>query len=144
MVIYAFGRSGGRSFALRHRRVLRITPARLERVEEWFDRYGDLAVLLGRLVPAIRSVVSLPAGMARMSLLRFFVLTAVGSATWNALLIGAGWALGAQWRWVTDRLNLISTGVVITIAVALTAAVAWFYLRRRIRGCTPKTEREER
>jgi membrane protein DedA with SNARE-associated domain len=66
----------------------------------WFDRHGPWAVLFGRLVPGVRSLVSLPAGASSMSLTRFTVLTAVGSLAWNAVLVGAGFALGTQWRTV--------------------------------------------
>jgi membrane protein DedA with SNARE-associated domain len=59
-------------------------------VEEWFDRRGEVAVLVGRLVPGVRSLVSLPAGTRRMPVTRFVLLTALGSGIWNTLLVGAG------------------------------------------------------
>jgi membrane protein DedA with SNARE-associated domain len=76
-----------------------------ERGERFFDRHGGKVVLLGRCVPLVRSVVSVPAGVARMPLPRFCLYTVVGSAVWNALFIGAGYQLGQNYgrveRWVT-------------------------------------------
>ena len=96
LVLYALGRFGGRPLLLRYGRVLRLDERRLDRAEAWFDHRGYWLVLLGRVVPGVRSVISVPAGLARMPLPRFVALTAIGSAVWNAALIGGGWALGAQ------------------------------------------------
>ncbi len=90
---YALGRWGGRGLILRHGKLLRVTEAELDRADEWFDRYGDWVVLFGRMVPFVRSIVSIPAGLSEMPVLRFAILTAVGSGAWNALLIVAGWML---------------------------------------------------
>ncbi|MDP4973574.1 MAG: DedA family protein, partial [Ilumatobacteraceae bacterium] len=75
-----------------------VKPADLARAEQWFDRHAVAAVLLGRCVPLIRSVVSVPAGFRRMPLVPFIAYTALGSAVWNTALIGAGAALGNQWE----------------------------------------------
>ena len=83
---------------------LRVDGERLDRAERWFAEYGGAMVLWARMVPLVRSGVSIPAGMARMPALRFTVLTTTGSATWNALLIGCGWAPGANWELVSEVL----------------------------------------
>jgi membrane protein DedA with SNARE-associated domain len=96
------------------------------RAEGWFDRRGQTAVLVGRLVPGVRSLVSLPAGAERMPLGRFTLLTALGSLVWNTLLVGAGALLGRQWQFVeryADVLNYVVTGVVVVL-------IAWFVVRR--------------
>ena len=67
-----------------------MTEAELDRADDWFDMYGGVVVLVGRIVPFARSVVSIPAGLSEMSLGRFALLTTVGSSVWNGLLIGAG------------------------------------------------------
>jgi len=96
------------------------------RAERWFDDHGRTAVLFGRLVPGVRSLVSLPAGAQRMPLGSFTALTTLGSLTWNTLLVGAGALLGRQWEVVeqyADILNHAVTGVVVVL-------VAWFVVRR--------------
>lgn len=77
----------------------------LEKADRWFERYGGWAVFLGRMVPVVRSLVSVPAGADRMPLGRFLVLTTLGSAIWNSLFVGLGFALGSRW----DRIDRYST-----------------------------------
>ncbi|TDC36893.1 DedA family protein [Micromonospora sp. KC213] len=69
----------------------------LEKADRWFERYGRWAVLIGRLVPVVRSLVSVPAGANRMRLGEFVLLTTLGSGVWNTLIVGAGYALGTRW-----------------------------------------------
>src|SRR4051812_49981672 len=88
--LYAVGRFGGLPLLLRLHPLLRIDEARLARAEAYFSRRGDWLVLVGRLVPGVRALVSVPAGMARMPLGRFTLLTAAGSFAWDAGLIEAG------------------------------------------------------
>lgn len=105
-----------------------------DRAERFFDRWGPVAVLVGRCVPLVRSFVSIPAGVARMPFWRFTLYTAVGSGIWNSLWIGLGYGLGpalepALTRWSGH----ISNGVVVVIG----ALLAWFVvarLRRRTRA----------
>jgi membrane protein DedA with SNARE-associated domain len=88
-------------------------------------------VLLGRLVPGVRSVVSFPAGVAGMGLGRFVVLTALGSAAWNALLIGAGWRLGSDYERAGDLVGQASTVVAGALAAGAVLALAVLVRRRR-------------
>lgn len=101
----------------------------LDRAQGWFDRHGGKAVLIGRCVPGIRSLISIPAGIERMPVGRFLGYTAVGSAIWNGALIGVGWVLGEQWHRVQDYVEILEY-LVIGVAVVL---VGWF-LRRRMRS----------
>jgi membrane protein DedA with SNARE-associated domain len=77
----------------------------LERAEGWFDRHGGLAVLIGRVVPVVRSLVSVPAGVEHMSLWRFVLYTIIGSGVYNAVLIGLGYVLGSRWQTVEQYSN---------------------------------------
>ncbi|WP_431900813.1 DedA family protein [Micromonospora chalcea] len=70
----------------------------LEKADRWFERHGRWAVLIGRLVPVVRSLVSVPAGANRMPLGEFILLTTLGSGVWNALIVGAGFTLGSRWE----------------------------------------------
>jgi membrane protein DedA with SNARE-associated domain len=98
LVGWAIGLYGGRPFVERHGRLLHLGPERLERADRLFERYGDMTVLVGRVLPVVRSFVAIPAGVARMPLARYTLLTIPGSAVWCFALAGVGWALGANWE----------------------------------------------
>lgn len=134
LLLYAMGRYGGRPLVLRYGSWLRVGPAELDRAEGWFARYGDMIVLWARMVPLARSVVSLPAGIAHMPLLRFTVLTTLGSAAWNALLIGSGWALGANWERVSEMAGAYSDVVLAALGVSAAATGLYLLLRRSGKG----------
>ena len=79
-------------------RIPLVERSDLERADRWFERYGHWAVLLGRMVPVVRSLISIPAGAERMPLGQFVVLTTVGSGIWNSLFVGLGYTLGSRWQ----------------------------------------------
>ena len=134
VILYGLGRWGGRRLVLRYGKWLRVDEEGLERAESWFRRYGDWVVLGARVVPVARSIVSIPAGTAKMPMARFVVLTTIGSAAWNGILIGAGVALGANWQVVQNWVGAYSN-VVLIVAAATVALVLLFYgLRRREKG----------
>jgi membrane protein DedA with SNARE-associated domain len=130
VILYELARQGGRPFVLRFARFARIGEAELQRGEDWFAKRGIWVVLLGRFVPGVRSVVSLPAGLLRMNRVPFLLLTTLGSACWNALLIGAGYWLGSEWERVSDVIGPLSKPL---LALAVVAAIGgvWWALRRR-------------
>ena len=130
VVLYGLGRWGGRRLVLRYGSWLRVDEESLDRAEGWFRKYGDALVLFARIVPIARSIVSIPAGTAKMSLVRFVVLTCVGSAVWNALLIGAGMALGANWSVVQGWIGSYSEMVLILAAVGAAAYLLLRHFRR--------------
>lgn len=133
-VLYGIGRFGGRPLVLRYGRLLRVKESDLDRADGWFDRYGAWVVLLGRLVPGIRSLVSIPAGMSEMPLVRFSMLTASGSFLWNSLLIGAGWYLGQNWQRVGALVGPVSNVILAAaLAAAVGLAVRWWW-RKRVPG----------
>jgi membrane protein DedA with SNARE-associated domain len=90
-----------------------------DRSEAWFARHGSKAVFLGRMVPLFRSVISLPAGVARMNFARFLALTAMGSLIWNTVFVAAGYALGANWHVVNDYADVIQKVVIAAVVVAV-------------------------
>jgi membrane protein DedA with SNARE-associated domain len=94
-----------------------------DRGERFFDRYGSQVVFFARFIPLVRSVVSVPAGLDRMPLGRFALLTLAGSAIWNAVFIGAGWVLGDNWERVEGWVGPLSYVVVALLAVALVVLV---------------------
>jgi membrane protein DedA with SNARE-associated domain len=121
------GYYGGRPLIERHGRWLHLGPENVERAEKWFERWGDWAVFLGRMTPVVRSFVSIPAGVAKMPLLRFTVLTFLGSVPWCFGIAGAGYALGTRYEEFHHNFRYADY----TVAALLVAAGALWYWRRR-------------
>ena len=132
IVAYEIGKRGGRPLAERWGRYLLIGPGELDAADRFFARWGSAAVLVGRLLPVIRSFIAFPAGVARMRLLPFHVYTFVGSWPWCFGLAWVGMTLGE--RWDSDpRLKAWFHRADAAIAAVLVAAVA-LYIWHRIRG----------
>jgi len=110
------------------------------RAEEFFVRHGSVAVLLGRVVPVVRSLVSIPAGLERMPLLRFTVLTGLGSLVWNAALILAGYALGEQYGLVAQYLEYVQYVVLGAVVLGLALYVRTRLRRRRSGAGSGRTQ----
>jgi membrane protein DedA with SNARE-associated domain len=125
----AIGPTRLRAFIARYGRWFGVREHHLARAEAWFDRRAGAAVLIGRCVPLIRSIVSVPAGFRRMPIRRFTALTAIGSAIWNTALISAGAVLGERWERVGDVVGLLQ-GAVILAVVGLIGSVIWVRLIR--------------
>jgi len=102
--------------ARRHGRWLTISPANVDQANAWFARRrGGVAVLLGRLIPTVRTFISVPAGVARMPLPRFLAYSALGTGAWTTLLALAGYLLESQYARVSAWLNPVSTAVVVLL-----------------------------
>src|SRR5947209_17679110 len=98
LVGWWIGLRGGRPLLERRGRWLHLTPERLDRAERWFERWGNVGVLIGRLTPLVRSFVSIPAGVFEMPLAPYTLYTAVGSAVWAFVIAGVGYALGTSYE----------------------------------------------
>jgi membrane protein DedA with SNARE-associated domain len=109
-----------------------VEPSDVQRAEDWFNRHGRSAIFFGRLVPGVRSLISLPAGASAMPLHTFVLLTAAGSALWNCLLVGAGAALGTQWQRVEGYADVFDK-VVIAVLVLVVGVAVWRRLHQRSR-----------
>ncbi|MFB8383333.1 DedA family protein [Streptomyces rubiginosohelvolus] len=101
-----------------------VKASDLDRTEQWFAKHGTKAVFFGRMVPIFRSLISVPAGVERMPLPVFVLLTTLGSLIWNSVLVLAGYWLGDQWEAVETYVGVLSKVVVVLVAVALAAYVA--------------------
>ncbi|RBM22779.1 hypothetical protein DI005_04865 [Prauserella sp. PE36] len=111
-----------------------VKPEDFDKAEEWFAKHGTKAVFLGRMVPLVRSFISLPAGIQRMQFWTFLLLTTLGSLIWNSIFVIAGYALGANWHVVEEYAGVFQI-IVIVLGVA---AVTLFVVKRlRDRSRTP-------
>jgi membrane protein DedA with SNARE-associated domain len=131
MLLYEAARHGGRPFAERFLRFAHLQPEKLDEAERWFARRGALIVLLGRCVPGMRSLVSLPAGLLRMPRLQYLGLTLLGSAIWNTVLVTIGYLLGSQWERVADVIGPISKPLVAVVVVGVGGWLLWHGLKAR-------------
>lgn len=130
-LLYAIGRFGGRPFLDKFGRFLHLKPKHIDLAEKWFDKYGPIIVFTGRFVPVMRQVVSIPAGIARMNLTKFTILTIAASLPWSILFIWLGKTLGSQWENIDEK---AAPYVQPAILIALAVLVVYFLyqmLRRR-------------
>ena len=135
-IAWSVGYYGGRPFIERWGRYIHVTPARLERSERWFDQHGEVAVLVGRCVPVIRTFISLPAGVARMPFWRFSAFTLIGCVPWVLGLTLLGVQVGPAWERWRHRLEYLDYIVVAAIVVGI---VYLFVRARRRRGVAVDT-----
>ena len=136
VVLYALGRclQAARLKALcagRFGRILHLKPEYVDRAEKWFQRYQGRAVLLCRCVPLLRSIISIPAGFAKMGLPSFLLLTLIGSTVWNAVLVGIGAMLGTAWDMALPYLDQYTVWAVVAVVVLAVSFVIVKMVNRR-------------
>ena len=137
LVLYLLGAWLGEARAIRLlSRLPLVDEEDFEKASRWFSRHGRPAVFFGRLIPGVRSVISLPAGAQRMSLLTFSVFTIAGSAVWNSLLVLLGAALGTQY----ELLDRYSTYLDYAVYAAIAVLIGWLVIRRIRRRRMARTE----
>jgi membrane protein DedA with SNARE-associated domain len=122
---YWLGRWGGRAAVDKFGRYILLSRHDLDQAEHFFDKYGAVAVLLGRLLPVVRTFIALPAGIARMSQVRFHVYTFIGSWPWCFVLAYVGTKLGAKWD-SDPRFKEIFHRFHLSVEVVLLVAIVWF------------------
>lgn len=119
-------------------RIPLVDATDLDKADHWFERHANGAVLFGRMVPVVRSLVSIPAGANRMPLGRFTALTTLGSGVWNTLFVGAGYALGARWQQAEQYSSWLNYAVIAFFAISTAAWVVKKLRRRRQRQPAPE------
>lgn len=127
LVGWAAGASAGRALVERHGHLLHLGPERFASAERWFDRWGVTAAGMGRVVPLVRSFISVPAGVLGQPLVPYTALTLLGSTIWSFALCGAGYAVGGNWESIQRHFRLLDY---VVIAAVVTAA--GLYLLRRL------------
>ena len=113
--------------------VLRLTRKDIRKADAWFDKYGPWTVLLCRLVPLIRSLISIPAGMSNMNFPLFILLTTIGSLIWNTALVTIGAAVGDNWQSIVHYMDIYSNIAYALLAIGGIAICIWYFRFRRKR-----------
>ena len=132
-IAWGAGRYAGQAAVRRWGRRFGVRGHDIDRATAWFDRYGSAAVLFGRMVPVVRTFISLPAGFAGMPAGRFGLFTTLGCIPWTAALGIAGYALGANWQHIANDFHGLTYAIAGIVVVALVVA-AVLYVRRRRAG----------
>jgi membrane protein DedA with SNARE-associated domain len=126
-IAYAVGYLGGRPLAERWGARIGVSSHELDRAEAWFEKRGELAVLVTRVIPVLRTFISFPAGLAEMPVIRFSVFTLIGTLPWVFGLAVAGYALADSWQGIANAFTPVS----IVVGVLAVAFIAWWIVRRR-------------
>jgi len=139
VVLYYIGVWAGnlafRSFLDRYGRFFMTTSKELDAAEKWFEKHGEKSVLLCRMIPIVRSIISIPAGFTKMPLKKFMIFTTIGTAAWTTFLTVVGVVLGENWERigpVMKRFDFVVVGVFVILG--------GFYVFRKLRGTNSKSE----
>lgn len=114
-------------------KLLRIKPKDIETADSWFDKKGNITVLFCRFIPVVRSLISIPAGMSEMPMLKFTIYTLIGSSIWNTVLVCVGAFAGSYKDMIINMIDSISNIVLVLIIIVFMIGVIWFY-KGRIKG----------
>lgn len=118
LIAYYVGKFGGQAVIARYGRYVRLSEHHLQGAETWFDKRGEWAVFIGRLLPGIRTFISLPAGIAKMNVVKFTLYSAMGSLPWVAVLGYAGYKLGQDWEGIKHYTHPLLYVVAVVVVVA--------------------------
>jgi len=129
LIAYYAGYYGGRPFVLRYGRYVLLQEKHLDSAERWFEKWGASAVFFTRLLPILRTFISIPAGICRMNIVKFIILTILGSAPWCFALAYAGFLLGPEWESIIRFFEPFE--VLIVVAAVLLVFYYYFYYRKK-------------
>ena len=118
-VAYYIGYYLGRGFILKYGKYIFLSEERLERVELWFEKFGNKAVFFGHSIPGTRSFISFPAGIAKMNIGNFVVYTFCGALIWTSVLSCLGFWLGERWMTIVDTVEILDVIVIVTLIISL-------------------------
>ena len=128
IVIYFMGYFGGRPFIRKYGKYFFMKEEELEKSDSWFNRYGMLGALIGRNFPIIRTLISLPIGIMRMSFVKFLIYTTIGSIPWTLLFVYVGYALGSSWIVVSAKMSYLKIPIQILLCFLV---IFYFYKKLR-------------
>lgn len=131
LIAYFVGRYGGRAFLTRYGKYIFLSQRHLAAADRWFERRGEITVLVARVLPAIRTFISLPAGITRMNIVRFSLYSLLGALPWNFALAYLGWLFADKWGVLQNYFHRFNSIFYVFVVVAVIAV--WFWQRRRHR-----------
>ncbi|MBU0624167.1 MAG: DedA family protein [Candidatus Thermoplasmatota archaeon] len=131
---YVFGFYAGRPLILRYGKYVLIREKHLITAEEWFEKWGDKATFIARLLPVIRTVISLPAGIAKMNFKKFVFYSFVGSLPWTFMLAYVGYVLGSEWESIKGVFRELD----VVVVVAVIAILVYYAYRIKRKNSKPK------
>jgi membrane protein DedA with SNARE-associated domain len=132
VIAYLLGRRLGRPFLDRYGRYLGLGGDSMERADAWFAKWGSYGILIGHAVPGIRSIISFPAGIARMDIRRFAVFTFLGATIWNTVLVTAGYFLGEYWMRFAESLDGWDVAIIVGAVAVLIGYVVYGRWKQRV------------
>jgi membrane protein DedA with SNARE-associated domain len=128
---YWLGAAGGKPLLLKYGKYVMVRPKDIEKTEAYFAKHGTWTILIGRFLPVIRHIISIPAGIARMPLVPFFTLTGLGASLWGGGLMVVGYVLGARWKEIEAKVKSVDLVFAFAIVIAIVGGALYFYFRRR-------------
>ncbi len=135
VALYAIGyfarEAGVRRIVEAYGKYALVSEKDLDRAAAWFERYGEAIIFFGRLIPIIRSIISVPAGYTRMNMARFLIYTTLGTTLWNLILTYIGRALGENWADISELMAPYENGALVVMGLAVAAFVGWRAVRWR-------------
>jgi len=137
VIAYVVGKWGGRPLLEKYGKYILISHRDLDVADRWFNRYGSLSIFIARLLPVVRTFISLPAGVAKMSFIKFLIYTFIGSFIWCAGLAYGGYLLGEHWDKIRAAIEPVSP-----LIVAIILALIGLYIYRHVRGSKAYNSRE--
>lgn len=118
----------------RYGHILRLTKEDIRKADAWFDKYGVWTVFFCRMIPLIRSLISIPAGMSNMNFPLFLLFTTLGTLIWNTILVNLGAAVGDSWREIVAYMDIFSNVTYIILAILFLFVVIWYIKKRKERS----------
>ncbi len=131
IVIYFVSMKVGRAAIVRFGKRVRVGEREIEKAERWFAKYGSVAVFTGRMMPGVREIISIPAGIGRMNFVKFVAYTFAGSLVWCIVLTLAGYYLGEAWRGFSEQTSSAFTIVSIVVIAGIVAGIGVWYGKRK-------------
>ena len=128
---YWLGAAGGKPLLLKYGKYVFVRPKDIEKTEEFFAKHGKWTVLIGRFLPVVRHIISIPAGIARMPLVPFFTQTFIGSTLWGGGLMLMGYGLGARWQAIAAQAKKVDLLIAVGIVLVIVAIAIRFIMKRR-------------
>ena len=112
-------------------KILRLTKEDIYKADAWFDKYGIWTVLFCRVIPLVRSLISIPAGMSNMNFGLFLLFTTIGTLVWNTVLVNVGASVGSNWHQIVEYMDVFSNVVYVILGLLFILAIVWYIRKRR-------------